>query len=130
MLESGPIIYVDNSEVREGRLEELKDAIKELAELVKAKEARILGYNVYFTDGGKRMTVIHIHRDSASLEFHMQVAGPAFAKFVDYVKMLTIDVYGDINEGLLDQLRKKAQMLGNGRVTAHEFHAGFARFLP
>ena len=31
MFESGPIIYVDNSEVREGRLEELKYAIKELA---------------------------------------------------------------------------------------------------
>jgi hypothetical protein len=42
--------------------------------------------------------------------------------------MLTINIYGEINEGLLEQLRKKAQMLGNATVVVQGFHAGFARF--
>jgi len=128
MSEQKSIVYIDYSEVRDGRLDELEAAIKELAELVKAKEPRIIAYNVYFTEGGKRMTVIHIHPDSASLEFHMKVAGPEFPKFADFVRMLTINIYGEINEGLMEQLRKKAQMLGNATVVAHGFHAGFARF--
>ena len=125
---SKPIMYVDHSEVREGKLDDLKTGIKELAELVEAKEPRIISYSAYFSQGGKRMTVIHIHPDSASLDFHMKVAGPMFARFADYVRLLTINVYGDISEDLLEQLRRKAQMLGNGTVTAHELHAGFARF--
>ncbi len=127
MSEQKSIVYIDYSEVRDGRLDELEAAIKELAELVKAKEPRIISYNVYFTEGGKRMTVIHIHPDSASLEFHMKVAGPEFPKFADFVRMLTINIYGEINEGLLEQLRKKAQMLGNATVVVHGFHAGFDR---
>jgi hypothetical protein len=39
---SGPLIYVDTSEVREGALEELKGAITELAEFIDANEPRIL----------------------------------------------------------------------------------------
>jgi quinol monooxygenase YgiN len=128
MSEQKSIVYIDHSEVRDGRLDELKAAIKELAEFVKAKEPRIIAYNVYFTEGGKRMTVIHIHPDSASLEFHMKVAGPEFPKFADFVRMLTINIYGEINEGLLEQLRKKAQMLGNATVVVHGFHAGFDWF--
>lgn len=128
MSEQKSVVYIDHSEVRDGRLDELKAAIKDLAEFVNAKEPRIIAYNVYFTEGGKRMTVIHIHPDAASLEFHMQVAGPEFPKFAHFVRMLTINIYGEINEGLLEQLRKKAKMLGNATVAVHGFHAGFARF--
>ncbi len=58
----------------------------------------------------------------------MKVAGPAFPKFGDFIKLLTIDVYGKPSEDLLEQIRKKAQMLGNGTVVVHELHAGFTRF--
>jgi len=128
MSESKPIVYIDRSEIREGKLEELKTAMKELVELVEANEPRLIAYNVYFTEDGTRMTVVHVHLDSASLEFHMKVAAPAFPKFVEFVKLLTIDVYGKPSDDLLEQMRKKAQMLGNGTVVVHELHAGFARF--
>ena len=122
------VVYMDHSEVREGKLGELKSAINDLIELVKAEEPRIIAYRVYFTDDGKRMTVIHIHPDSDSLEFHMQKAGRAFSRFADFIRMLKIDVYGKVSEGLLEQLRKKALILGGGIVAGHALHGGFARF--
>lgn len=125
---SGPVVYIDHSEVREGKLDNLQTAIKELAQFVKANEPLIVVYKVYFTQGGKRMTVIHIHPNSASLEFHMKVAGPAFAKFADYVRMLTINIYGEINDGLLEKLREKARILGSASVAVHEPYTGFTRF--
>ena len=73
------IVYIDTSDVREGALEELKTAMKELVDFVEANEPRLIAYNVYFSDDGTRMTVVHVHPDSASLEYHMEVAGPAFA---------------------------------------------------
>lgn len=41
-----PIVYVDTSEVRAGRLEELRAAMADLAEFVEANEPRLLAYNV------------------------------------------------------------------------------------
>lgn len=58
---SEAIVYVDTSEVREGALEDLKMAIKELADFVDANEPQLLAYNIYLSDDGTKMTVMHIH---------------------------------------------------------------------
>jgi hypothetical protein len=122
-----PIVYVDTSEVRPGRLAELKAAMDDLARFVQANEPQLLAYNVYFNDDGTRMTVLHINPDSASLERHMQVAGPKFPPIGEFIKMLSIDVYGRVDGELLERLRQKAEMLGSGTVRVHDFHTGFAR---
>jgi hypothetical protein len=124
---SQPIVYVDTSEVRPGRLEELKAAMNDLARFVQANEPELLAYNVYFNDGGTRMTVLHINLDSASLERHMKVAGPKFPPIGQLIRLLSIDVYGRPDAGLVEGLRQKAQMLGSGIVRVHDLHAGFAR---
>ena len=123
-----PILYIDCSEVREGKLEDLKTAMNELVELVKANEPRLIAYNVYITEDGTRMTVVHVHPDSASLEFHMKVAGPAIPRFAEFLRLLTIDVYGAPSDDLVEQMRRKANMLGNGTVVVHGVLAGLARF--
>lgn len=125
---SEPIVIIDSSEVREGKLDDLKAAMKELVEFALAKEPRMIAYNVYLSEDGNRVTVLQVHPDSASAEFHMNVAGPAFAKFVEFIKMSGIDVYGRPSHDLQERLRLKAKMLGSGTVAVHELHAGFSRF--
>jgi hypothetical protein len=79
------ILYVDTSEVRAGALEELKQGIKGLVDFVEANEPQLIAYNVYFREDGTRMTVVSLHPDSASLEYHLEVAGPHFRRFVELV---------------------------------------------
>jgi quinol monooxygenase YgiN len=127
---SEPIVYIDYSEVRNGKIEELKTAMNELVELIESNEPQLIAYNVYFNEDDTRVTVVHVHADSASLEFHMKIAGSAFPKFAQFVKLLSIDVYGKLADELLEQVRRKAAMLGNGTVQVHSLHGGFARFRP
>jgi len=68
-------VYVDASQVREGKLPELKAAMKELAEFVEANEPRLASYSVYFSEDGRRVSIIHVSPDTAALETHMDVAG-------------------------------------------------------
>jgi len=125
---SEPIVSIDTSAVHEGRLAELKTAIAQLVEFVERNEPRPVAYNVYLDERGTRMTVVQVHPDSASMEFHMKVAGPAFARFVGLIRLSTIDVYGRPSDGLLESLRRKVEMLGTATVVVHERHAGFSRF--
>jgi hypothetical protein len=74
------------------------------------------------------MSLLQIHPDSASLEFHLELGGPIFLKFKDLIQLLTIQIYGEPSENLLEQLHRKAQMLGNAKVTIHNLQAGFSRF--
>jgi hypothetical protein len=124
----GPLLYVDTSDVRPGALEELKDAIKQLVGFIESNEPQLLAYNVYLSDDGSQMTVVHAHVDSASLEYHMDVAGPAFGHFGDLLTLSSICIYGEPSDKALRQLDQKAQLLGRGNVSVHRPHAGFTRF--
>lgn len=125
---SQPLVYVDTSDVREGALEELKGAIQELAEFIEDNEPRLIAYNAYISDDGSRMTVMHVHADSASLDYHMDVAGPRFGRFADLVTLSSIHIYGEPSEKARRQLHDKARLLGSGDVIVQGLHAGFSRF--
>ena len=124
---SQPLVYVDCSEVREGALEQLKDAIQTLAEFIEENEPQLLSYAAYFSEDGRQMTVIHVHADAASLDCHMDVAGPRFGRFADLLKLSSIHIYGEPSDQALGQLRDKARLLGSGDVTVHRPHGGFSR---
>jgi hypothetical protein len=124
---SDVIVYIDISEVREGALDELKTGLKDLADFIAANEPQIIAYNVYFSADGTRMTVMNVHPNSASLEYHMEVAGPLFRRFVELVTLSSIRIYGEPSEKALKQAREKAQLLGGGDVEIEAVHAGFTR---
>jgi len=123
----GPLLYVDTSEVREGALEEVKGAIKELAAFIEANEPRLIAYNVYLSEDGSQMTVVHLHRDTSSLEYHLEVGGPAFRKLADLITLTSIQIYGEPSERALTQLHEKARSLGRDNVSVHRLQAGFSR---
>jgi len=52
---SDPIVVIDSSEIREGKLEELKTALEELAAFVEANEADPIACNNYFDEPSKRI---------------------------------------------------------------------------
>ena len=122
-----PIVYVDVSEIREGRHLELEAAMNHLARFVEPHMPRVASYGFFLGDARATMTVVAVHPDSASLEFHMDEGGEEFRKFADLIDLTRIDVYGDVSDAVREGLNRKAQMLGRGTVTVHELHAGFAR---
>ncbi len=121
------IVYVDTSDVREGALEDLKTGMKELVAFVEANEPQLIAYNVYFSDDGTTMTVVHVHPDSASLEYHLDVAGPFFRRFAELVTLSSTHIYGEPSELALRQSREKARLLGRVTVEVDTLHAGFTR---
>ena len=127
---SGPLVYIDISDVRGGALEELRGAIDELAGFIESNVPSVLAYNVYLSDDGTEMTVVHVHADSTSLERHLEVGAPAFRKFADLVTLRAINVYGEPSERALEQLRAKARDLGSGDLVVHTSGAGFSRLEP
>jgi sugar/nucleoside kinase (ribokinase family) len=123
----GPIVIIDSSEIREGMLEDLKAAMKDLTHFVEAHEPRTIAYAVYLNEEGSRVTVMQAHPDSASAEFHMDVAAPVFKRLGGFLRLEGIDVFGTPSEDLLARLRRKADLLGGERVSVHDRLAGFAR---
>lgn len=73
------------------------------------------------------MTVVAVHPDSESLEYHMDTGKEEFRKFADLLDLLNIEAYGDVNDSIYERLRQKAQMLEQESVTVYNYSAGFFR---
>ena len=69
-----PIMIIDTSRVRPGRFEHVRALFGELARFVEANEPRAVIYSVFLDARDSSATVLQVHPDSTSAEFHMQVA--------------------------------------------------------
>lgn len=124
---AGPIVYVDHSDVKPGKLADLQAAVAQLVAFVEAREPQLIAYGFYIDDVGSTMTVVAVHPDSASLEFHLSIGGPEFRKVGAFIRLRTIEVFGQPSDTAVDQLREKARMLGDATVVVRSADAGFAR---
>lgn len=124
-----PLISVDSSDVREGKLDEVMVAMKKLADFVEANEPRVLAYEMSLDREDSLMTVVQVHPDSASMESHMEAAAHLFPTFADLLTLRAIDLYGDPSEKVLDLMRRKAHLLGDAPLAVHKLEAGFVRGL-
>jgi hypothetical protein len=122
-----PIVYVDTSAIREGKHQELEVAMKDLAAFVEGSMTRVISYGFFLNEDRTQMTVVAVHSDSESLEFHMDTGAAEFRKFADFIDLLRIEVYGAVSDGVRERLHQKARMLGSGTVAVHELYAGFTR---
>ena len=104
---SGSLVYVDVSEVKEGSLDRLEGAIEELAGFIEANVPDVLAYNVFLSEDGTQMTVVHVHAEAESLERHLMTAGPVFRKFSDLLTLKSIRVYGEPSERAVELLREE-----------------------
>jgi len=111
---SEPIVYIDHSDIKDGKLEELKAGIRRLVDFLDAREPQLISYGFHIDEDAGRMTVIAVHPDSASLEFHVEIGGPEFRKLADFISLTAIEVYGRPSEKALEQVRLKAAVLGDG----------------
>lgn len=128
---AGPIVYIDQSEIHEGRMDEVRAAIRALVELVEPLEPQLLAYDFYLDEEARRQTVVAVHPDAASLELHLAVGAPGFRRFEGLIDLRSIDVYGEPSDAVREQLRQKAAMLGTkARITIHARYAGIARSIP
>lgn len=92
-----PIVYIDTSAIREGRLEQLKAAMNRLATFVETNVPQLISYGFFLDESQAQMTVVAVHPDSASLEFHMDVGADEFRRFADFIDLLRIEVYGQVS---------------------------------
>ena len=122
-----PIVYVDHSDIRPGKLDELKAALRELAAFVEEHEPELVSYAAYIDEAAGTVSVTHVHRDVASLDTHFEVAGPRFGPFAAHLELRSIDVFGAVSDAASAALHEKARALGGARVRIHPPLAGFLR---
>ena len=124
---SGTLIHVFTYSIKPDMLEEAKKRVAELVDFVETNEPRMIGFHCFMDEAGTKLTVIQVHPDSASMEFHMQVNAKHFATAFDYLDAQVSDqYYGPLSDALTSELSKWDEP-GVGIVRMPVHAGGFTR---
>ena len=122
-----PILYIDVSDIRPGKLDTVKALMADLVAFVEANEPQLIAYQFFIDDSEQTMTCVALHPHSASMELHMNIGWEKFRAFSEHIDQRSIGLYGDASENVIARLHHKIEMLGRGTVIVHRLHAGFIR---
>ena len=75
---TGPFIFIATNRLKPGAYEAECHRVPGLVEFIKASEPRVLAFNEYINAQRTDVTVVQVHPDAQSMEFHMgrSVNGP------------------------------------------------------
>jgi quinol monooxygenase YgiN len=125
---TAPFIFVGTHRIKEGQLDAYIEYFREFVEFVKENEPRLIVFEGYVNEEGTRMTIVQVHPDAESMEFHMQTigkhVGEAYDRFLDGTER--IDVYGVPRGGAVAMINQLAIMDEPLNISARPV-AGFTR---
>ena len=123
-----PFIFVGTHRIKDGQVGAYIEYFREFAEFVKENEPRLIVFEGYVNEEGTRMTIVQVHPDAESMEFHMQTigkhVGEAYDRFLDGTER--IDVYGVPRGGVVAMINQLSSMDEPLNISARPV-AGFTR---
>jgi hypothetical protein len=114
---TGPFIFISQSRIKEGRLDDFKRSLREMAEFVEANEPRVIAFEAYLSDDDTEVTGVQIHPDADSMAFHMQVAFEKIMEFDQYLDTQSVEVYGVPNDVVLGMMKQIADQFGESGMS-------------
>ena len=119
-----PFIVILTMTIKPGKLEEARKRVAELVDFVETNEPRMIAFHAYLNQDGNALSIVQVHPDSASMEFHMQVNAKHFATAFDWLEAsMSGQYFGPISDALAAELAKWDESFTHLPVHA----AGFTR---
>ena len=121
---SGPFIFIATNRLRDGGFDAEQQRVPALSGFIEAHEPRLIAFNEYVNEERSEVTVVQVHPDAASFEFHLGVVGDrAREAYAQTLEATTgIQVFGTPTENILRMLR---QQTGSGvRLDIYPHHLG------
>jgi hypothetical protein len=91
---SQPVIFISTHTIKEGKLDDFDELNRSFVEFVEAYEPRVIGLHVYMNEAGTEASLVQIHPDADSMEYHLQVAGAEIRKAFEVVDNKRVQIYG------------------------------------
>jgi hypothetical protein len=106
----GPFIFIATNRLKDGRFGAEQQRVPELVRFVEAHEPRLIAFHEYVDEEHSQVSVVQVHPDAASMEYHMQaVADHARQAYAQTLEATTgIQVFGTPTENILRMLRQQA----------------------
>lgn len=102
---STPFVHVGTFTIKPGMLEEARKRLAEHADLVETNEPRLIAFHFYLDQAGTKGSVVQVHPDAASMEFHMRLIAEHLSGAFEVIDKIVSDQYfGAMTDSLAETL--------------------------
>jgi hypothetical protein len=121
---SGPLIFVATNKLRPGKFEAERERLPGFVDFIEANEPRLIAFNQYVNDDRTETSVVQVHPDAASMEFHLDVVRSQARRAFEETHAGTtrIQLFGEATEAIRDRLG--AYTVDGVEVIAVPLHMG------
>jgi len=127
---SEPIVFISHFQVKEGRVDELKQLSQDVTNRLQAEKPRTLVFLSYLNENGTRITFVHFFADAESMDLHFEGADERSRVAYEYVDAEGWEIYGRPSMPALDTMRQAATSAGVTLSVQPDYLAGFLRLNP
>lgn len=122
---SGHIMFITTAQIQNGALEKVKEAARKSLDFIEANGPQLLA-EVCIDEEDLCFHGIQVHRDSASILTHWQLADPYMRDVMQYITTTRVDIYGQPSEDVMAGMQRLSSQGVVLSVTSR--FAGFSRF--
>jgi hypothetical protein len=127
---SEPIVFISHFQIKEGKLDGLKQLSQGVAKLLQEEKPRTLVFLAYLNENGTQMTIVHAFADADSMDIHVQGADVRSRTAYEYMDPKGWEIYGRPNEQVLEMMRQAATSAGVTLIVQPDYLTGFLRLIP
>jgi len=120
-----PFIVKATSKIHPGKAEAYAPRAREICQLVEENEPRVLAFHIYVNQDQSSESVIQIHPDAESMQYHLRLLGDKVRETFEYTDFEALEVFGSPNDALMGWLERATEGIP---FTVHPVHwGGFTR---
>lgn len=118
---AGPFVYIGTNTIKEGKVEECRKMLNEIAHLVEEHEPRVIAFNFYLDEPSRRAVCVQVHPDAESMDIHMQIISEHLKTAYDVLEETTSEqLYGPGGERMVEEFRQWAPNAAFTVIPDHE----------
>lgn len=125
---NGPLIFVATNKLRAEKFEAEQKRLPGFIRHIEENEPRLIAFNQYVNADRTEASVVQVHPDAASMEFHLDVVRARASRAFEETHAGTtrIQLFGQASDAILGALA--AYTVDNVEVMVNPLHmAGFTR---
>jgi quinol monooxygenase YgiN len=105
---SEPIVFVSHQRIKAGQLDAYTQYYRQVAELTRANKPGTVAHLAYANEDGTQVTIVHVFPDAEAMELHLQGVGEFAKRALEYVEIVSFEVYGRPGARILEMMQQAA----------------------
>jgi quinol monooxygenase YgiN len=108
----GPIVFISHNSVKEGMLDEFRDAFGQVAQALDAEKPGTVVFLAFASDDGSEVSVVHVFPDADAMGQHLQGVQERMGTAAEFIQTKGYEIYGSPSEPVLEAMRGFADSEG------------------